>query len=238
MIYVPQCHSTNTLAADLSQKEEVREGTVVITSDQTAGRGQRGNSWESEPGKNLTFSLILKPPFLTITDQFQMNRAISLGLADYIETKVAGAVKIKWPNDILVAGKKVSGILIENHLSGNKIQLVIAGIGVNVNQKLFGYPKAGSLGAMTGKDFFLPKELDELLECLEGRYLDLRKGNFQSLEKDYLAFLYGKGLMLRFKSAGIEFDGTIAGVDEVGRLRVETANGERSFGVKEVEFLE
>jgi BirA family biotin operon repressor/biotin-[acetyl-CoA-carboxylase] ligase len=121
------------------------EGTVVITDNQYSGRGQRGNLWISEPGKNLTFSVLLKPN-VRPDQQFVLTQVVALAVADYITTKT-NAVKIKWPNDILVSDKKICGILIESSLSGAVVQFVIAGAGLNINQTVFQNPRATSLKA-------------------------------------------------------------------------------------------
>ena len=111
---MPECHSTNSLLLDLTRKISQPEGTIVITKQQSRGRGQHGNSWESEPGKNLTLSLLLKPNFLAVKQQFYLTMAFSLGVCDFLTERSIGNVKIKWPNDILVNERKVAGILIEN----------------------------------------------------------------------------------------------------------------------------
>src|SRR4051794_34289976 len=99
LVFVPECHSTNDLALQLCQQSAVLEGSVVITLNQTKGRGQRGNSWETEPGKNLTLSLIVKPAFLAIQDQFMLNVISSLGVLDYLRDSSTSKLHVKWPND-------------------------------------------------------------------------------------------------------------------------------------------
>jgi len=237
LVYVPQCHSTNTLAAELGQKVETPEGTVVITDHQTAGRGQRGNTWEAQPGKNLTFSLILKPDFLAAKDQFQLNEAISVGIARYIASFLAYKIAIKWPNDILVQDKKVCGILIENHLNSENIGCSIVGIGLNINQQSFTDPSAESIGMITGKEYLLGDEFGVLLHSLELCYLELKKGKQPELENKYLELLYRKGEIHRFASNTDVFEGTIVGVNEEGKLRINVGGVERVFGAKEVAFL-
>jgi BirA family biotin operon repressor/biotin-[acetyl-CoA-carboxylase] ligase len=237
LVYVPQCHSTNTLAAELGQKVETPEGTVVITDHQTAGRGQRGNTWEAHPGKNLTFSLILKPGFLAAKDQFQLNEAISVGIAHYIACRVVRNVAIKWPNDILVQDKKVCGILIENHINSESISCSIVGIGLNINQQSFIEPSAESIGMITGKEYHLRDEFEALLHIMEGCYLDLRNGKQAELENRYLDLLYRKDEIHLFTSHGEVFEGIISGVNEDGKLRIKVGGVDRIFGAKEVAFL-
>jgi BirA family biotin operon repressor/biotin-[acetyl-CoA-carboxylase] ligase len=237
VVYVPQCHSTNTLAAEACQKEEVAEGTIVITDDQVKGRGQRGNIWESEPGKNLTFSIVLRPVFLSVKDQFQISRAVSLAVADYLVAKGLHDVRVKWPNDVVSGQKKICGILIENHLSGSAINYAIAGIGININQEVFKNPAAGSLRQITGREYRLPDELETLIGYLEARYLELKQRTGDHLREHYRQRLYRRGASHRFRAGQDEFDGVIVDVDEIGRLRIRVEDRERVFGVKEVEFL-
>jgi BirA family biotin operon repressor/biotin-[acetyl-CoA-carboxylase] ligase len=145
LVFMPECHSTNDEALQLFKAGKGVEGSIVITSNQTAGRGQRTNTWESEPGKNLTFSILLTPHFLLAKDQFYLTVCISTALADYLKETFGETVKIKWPNDLIVQDKKVCGMLIENQLSGQQIQSCVVGIGLNVNQKKFDSEKASSM---------------------------------------------------------------------------------------------
>src|SRR5258706_12412466 len=126
--------------------------------------------------------MILKPYFLAAKDQFQLNEAISVGIARYIASRVVHNVAIKWPNDILVRDKKVCGILIENHLNSESIGCSIVGIGLNVNQQSFAVPNAESIGMITGKEYHLRNEFEVLLHTLEGCYLDLKKGKQAEME--------------------------------------------------------
>ncbi len=238
LVYVPQCHSTNALAAELDQKAETPEGTIVITDNQTSGRGQRGNSWEAQPGKNLTFSLILKPRFLAVKDQFQLNQVVSLGITDYLATVVEKKARIKWPNDIIVQERKVCGILIENHLKADGIHHSIVGIGLNINQQVFESPSAISLNLLTKEEFQLDHELALLLSMLEARYLQLKRGMHRELENHYLHLLYRKDEIHRFNAQGSEFEGIITGVDDAGKIRINVGGVERIFGAKEVAFSE
>lgn len=236
LVFVPDCHSTNSLAMDLGQRASAAEGTVVITDNQYSGRGQRGNLWISEPGKNLTFSVLLKPN-VRPDQQFVLTQVVALAVADYITTKTT-AVKIKWPNDILVNDRKICGILIESSLSGAQVQFVIAGIGLNMNQTVFQNPRATSLKLETGKEFNLNTELDELLQMLEVRYLQLREGNAAKLHQDYLQRLYRLGEQHEFNALQEFVTGSIESVDEQGRLKVSIAGTTKSFNLKEISFAD
>ncbi|WP_236612907.1 biotin--[acetyl-CoA-carboxylase] ligase [Cesiribacter andamanensis] len=120
IIYLPECHSTNTAALHLLENESLPEGAVLITDKQTAGRGQRGNNWEASPGQNLTFSVVLRPRFLPIRDQFLLTISISLAIYDLLTDLQVPALSIKWPNDLYCGTKKIGGILIESSLKTHK----------------------------------------------------------------------------------------------------------------------
>jgi BirA family transcriptional regulator, biotin operon repressor / biotin---[acetyl-CoA-carboxylase] ligase len=237
LIFVPECHSTNTLAQQLSQQSSAPEGSVVITDNQTAGRGQRGNSWETNQGLNFTFSILLKPSFLTPNQQFYLNIVIALGVFNYLRQRTDKRVSIKWPNDILVDQKKICGILIENTIQGSSIQYAIAGVGLNINQESFTSDKATSLKNTTGSDYVLSDELDVLLSQIEKKYLQLRQNHAQDLVNEYHQHLFGIGDKRNFRSDGKEFSATITGIDSIGRLKLDTQMGERVFGLKEIEFI-
>jgi BirA family transcriptional regulator, biotin operon repressor / biotin---[acetyl-CoA-carboxylase] ligase len=237
LIFVQECHSTNTLAQELNQRSSAPEGSVVITDNQTAGRGQRGNSWETTQGLNFTFSILLKPSFLKPDQQFYLNIVIALGVFQYLSQRTDSQVSVKWPNDILVNQKKICGILIENTIQGSTIQSTVAGVGLNINQQFFASEKATSLKNITGNDYVLAAELDLLLSSIEKKYLQLRQGQAKDLFREYHQHLFGLGDQRSFRSDGNAFSGVITGVDPIGRLKVNTDGGERVFDLKEIEFL-
>jgi len=235
---VPECHSTNTIAMELGQLNSAVEGTLVITDAQVAGRGQRGGSWTSEPGKNLTLSLIFKPTFLKADQQFWLTRVIALAVADYLSSKGKGSVKVKWPNDVLVDEHKVCGILIENSISGSSIQFSVVGIGLNINQLTFYKLNATSLKQVTGFDYILENELHALLQVIETRYLQLREGKRDLLERDYLKNLYRLGEQHLFITSTGSIQGTIMGVDSQGRLLLQTESGTQAYDLKDIRFAD
>jgi BirA family transcriptional regulator, biotin operon repressor / biotin---[acetyl-CoA-carboxylase] ligase len=238
VVFVPECHSTNTLALQLSQNSPVSEGTVVITRHQTAGRGQRGNTWKVEPGQNLTLSILLKPAFLSIKNQFFLNIVISLAVQDVLEEYLSStAITIKWPNDILVHGRKICGILIENQLTGSTIQSSIAGIGLNVNQADFDLPSATSMFRESKQQFDLQFVFESLLGKIEARYLQLKQQKNTNLKSGYLRVLYRRGERHSFEADGRMFEGEIIGIDEEGRLAVNVGNEMKYFEVKQIRYL-
>jgi BirA family biotin operon repressor/biotin-[acetyl-CoA-carboxylase] ligase len=238
LVFMPECHSTNSYALQLCQHSPFApEGTVVITDNQTAGRGQRGNNWITKPGENLTFSIVLKPVFLNTKDQFFLSVFTSLALKDYLQAKGGLSVRIKWPNDIYVGSKKICGMLIENVVSGNRFSNVVIGIGLNINQVQFGVDTATSLSLSLDQSFDLPCELETLLAFVEARYLKLRENDLQSMMQEYLSLMYWRGETHVFSSNANFFEGTITGLDENGRLKVLTNSGENLFEVKEISYV-
>lgn len=232
---MPECQSTNTLLADLTTRSDLPEGTLVITANQTAGRGQRGNTWTVTPGLNLTFSILFKPVFLHPANQFALVIATSLAVSDYLRRKSVYP-EIKWPNDVLVQEKKIAGMLIENSIAGETLQQSIVGIGLNINQQEWPIATATSLAMQTKKLYDLREELPILLSVLEERYLALRAGETEDQKKEYLNHLYGIGKALTFDAGGTTFPGTIETIDQAGRLVIRSAEGTRSFSNKEVAF--
>lgn len=237
--YLPTCQSTNDIAASLISSETALDGTVVITGNQTAGRGQRGNQWEAQPGQNLTFSVILQPSFLQPNEQFWLNIAVSLGISDWLATYLGDRLKIKWPNDLYVEQRKIGGILIENTLYGYSIAWSVVGIGLNINQTRFHTATATSLINETPNeyDFVLPDVLPLLLESIERRYLALRSGQRDILKTNYLQRLFRYQEESDFIADGERFRGMIVGVEESGRLAIQVGGKLRSFAFKEVEFV-
>lgn len=168
LVWLPECASTNTEAQQLAVQNRATDGCCVITDKQTAGRGQRGNQWEAAPGENLTLSVVWRPAFLPAADQFLLSQAVALAVHDWLTTLLGPSpqLRVKWPNDIFFGNQKLGGILIENTLSGTKIQHSIVGIGLNVNQRQFAVPTATSLAQVTGRDYTLPPLVARLLEHL------------------------------------------------------------------------
>lgn len=239
LVFMPECHSTNDEASRLIESNtNVVEGTVVITNKQVSGRGQRGNTWLTEHGKNLTFSILIKPSFLLAKEQFYLNKVFSLGLFDFLMKNLSGEIKIKWPNDMMANGKKICGMLIENHLQGQQIKYSIVGIGLNVNQQNFSVATATSMSLQRGEEFLLEEALPELLECLEMRYLRVRSGKFDELDCEYEKSLYWKGEKHVFKKPDEVFEGIISGVDESGKLKVNVDGTTEYFDLKQIQFLE
>ena len=231
--------STNAHALELLAKSKPNDGTVIVAHTQTAGRGQIGSSWQAAPTQNLTFSLILYPNFVAATAQFSLNQAISLGVYDFMAAHTSG-VAIKWSNDILVRGKKIAGILIENALLGTTLQHSVVGIGININQTDFvDLPNATSLTNCTQKTYDLRALLPILLGCIEARYLQLRAGQTAILQTHYLGALYqyGEEACYERTATGEVLWGKIIGIAPDGRLELLHTHGLETFGIKEIRFV-
>jgi len=237
VVYLPKCHSTNTVASELVASQPANEGTIVITDHQLAGRGQRGNSWESESGKNLTFSVILCPSFLHPSQQFELTVITSLAVAVTLEKFVLEQVCIKWPNDIYVGSKKIAGILIENTIKAHVIESAVVGVGVNVNQQHFAIDSATSIMLLKGEKIEKDLLLVELSAHLEAYYLQLRAGRIDELRSLYLSKMLGVGKQRSFSDTGGIFLGSVVGVDSAGRLEILRDNYIYQYSMKEIQFV-
>ncbi len=229
--------STNTFTQELASSKKLMEGLVVWAKAQTSGRGQRGNTWQAEPYKNLTFSLVLTPNLL-IEEQFMLSKVIALGIYDFLSFLKIENVQIKWPNDILVNGKKIAGILIENTLKQNKIGTSIVGIGLNVNQSTFPNEiKATSLKNELGVEPEIKEVLSNLLIHLEKRYLQLRAHHFKQLNEDYLAHLFGYQKPMLYQRGEQQKEGIIVGISTLGKLQLQLNGVVEEFGMKEISLI-
>ena len=213
--------------------------SVVAAVSQTAGRGQRGNRWLSEPGGNLTFSLLLKPADYPARDFMGITFLSTLVIRDWLRGEGVPAV-IKWPNDIYVGKKKICGMLIENGLEGDRIVSSVIGIGLNLNQTVFPGELVNptSLKRLTGRSYGLEQALAEIC-ALFGERLPLLDSDREALYAAYGADLFQAGLPCRYRdlASGEEFTGTIKGVTREGRLLMERDGGIRTYAFKEVGYI-
>ncbi len=239
IIELEMVDSTNTYAKELLAKEKPVEGTIVFAHEQHSGRGQMGNTWETEAGKNLTVSFILYPDFLDADKQFYLNMAISLALKDFCESVLPDEIKIKWPNDIYWHDKKLGGILIENTISGNRISSSVIGIGINVNQEEFDgtLPNPVSLLQISNFEFKLANLIEGLSVFIEKYYLQLRQLHFNFLDKGYTVALYRYQQTHEFKKGEQIIRGEINGVAKDGKLIFHSGGKEMRFAFKEIEFV-
>jgi BirA family biotin operon repressor/biotin-[acetyl-CoA-carboxylase] ligase len=239
LIFIKDLPSTNTYAATLLKTSNPPDGTVIHTNFQLAGRGQKGNKWESEDGNNLLLSIILYPSFVEPTSQFIISMALSLGIFDFL-VQYNSECRIKWPNDIYVNDDKIAGLLIENSVMGNNIENTIAGIGLNINQTKFfsDAPNPVSLSMVTGKKYDLVTCLGQLTSFLDKRYDQLVKGNNSQIKEEYISKLYKSNVWSGFRDKNGSFSGRIKSVSDIGRIQIETKSGViKEYSFKEVEFI-
>lgn len=233
--------STNSFLKEMTQNCAVENFTTVIAEVQHEGRGQAHKKWISEPYKNLIFSTFISFNNLSIGHQKYLNFAIALAVFKTLEGYQIPLLKIKWPNDILSANKKLCGILTENTIQKDKITSSIIGIGMNVNQETFSkdIPMASSIKKITGKKTDLDSLLKELLEALKKHFDLLVNDKFEILEKWYLEVLYKKDIPSMFKDAENQmFMGIVKGVATNGNLQVALENNSiQEFGLKEIKFM-
>lgn len=230
--------STNKYAQTFLQNNAVNDFTVIATETQTAGKGQINNVWESDPCKNLTFSIVLYPQIAPM-QQFIISQLVSLGIVDYFEAHGVEA-KIKWPNDIYIENCKIAGILIENTLFGNSIKHSIIGIGLNVNQTVFvSAPNPTSLKIETGRTFIIDEELISVCAKIKNRYSELAHIEKDMVTTEYLSKLFLYRVYSTYKDLNNDvFIGRIIGVNEIGKLLLETKAGIiRTFAFKELQFV-
>jgi BirA family biotin operon repressor/biotin-[acetyl-CoA-carboxylase] ligase len=232
--------STNTFLKEKVMATNAQDFTVVVTNNQTQGKGQMGAVWESEPSKNLTFSVFKKFNDFSITNRFYITKAVSLAIHKALDTLKIMNLAIKWPNDILADNKKICGVLIENMLKGNNITGTIVGIGLNVNQVEFNaLPKVTSLKKCNGVVYDLDEVLQLLLKELQVYFEMLTRNKFDELTQEYEALLYRKNKPSTFKDLnGKMFPGFIQGVTQEGKLLVLLEDEiVKEFDLKEIQLL-
>ncbi len=229
----------NRLTIEHPELAEAR--MVVVTADfQTAGRGCGTNSWESEQGKNLLFSLYLHPTWLPVMSQFVLSECVALAIRDALAQLVTEPVTIKWPNDIYVGDSKICGILIENHLSQRQIKDCVIGVGLNVNQQRFvsDAPNPVSLAQLLGRE----TDRDSLLRDVVARfdeYVQLAmSAQYGGISAAYTESLYRRKGFHPYRDGQGIFEGALVEVEDDGHLVLRTRDGEiRSYVFKEVEFI-
>lgn len=235
MIHRESVDSTNNYTANLVKTEGLSSGTVILADEQFAGRGQRGAEWVVEPGMNLTFSVYLEVVNLSVENQFDLSKLVALSICHFLE-KIGIRAEVKWPNDILVKGNKIAGVLIENIISGSGRLKSIVGIGININQMRFGKFRATSVQCELGSFYPIKDALFSFLESfriVSNELID----NPNLLHERYLANLYQYKTKNFYEDESGTFEGEIQGIEPTGRLIVRKGNQEVSYDLKEIKFL-
>lgn len=238
LVILDQVDSTNNYTANLIKTGNIQHGTVILSYNQQSGRGQRGTAWSSDPYKNIAFSIYLKHAYATLGNYHFLSYAIALAVKDLLE-QYGITPKIKWPNDLLVEDKKISGILIENQLSGRDWVSSIVGIGMNVNQRFDSETNfvATSMTKLLNRELDLEALSYQLVEKIERRYEQFRKGEYTDLSREYADSMWRIG-----EYTEAEIDGEckvvrIQGTDENGLLLLVVDDSLFSFDIKEVKFF-
>ena len=233
-------NSTNTYLKNLLKEKQVKDLGCIWALSQTQGRGQQGAKWLSEPGKNLTFSILKKFENLSSEYHFLLNMEVSLAIFRALKKLYIPDLAVKWANDILSSKKKICGILIENTLHKEQISASIIGIGVNVNQVFFNdLPNVSSLQKIMGHPFDLEEVLLLICQELEVSLKSLSPTRFETMLDEYHTHLFRKDKPSTFEYPnGERFMGYIRGVSHNGQLQVEQEDAlMSSFSLKEIKLL-
>ena len=239
IIRVEETDSTNNWI--IRHEENLSGVTLVYCVNQTSGRGQRGNTWESEPGKNITASIIFHPDNFPACQQFVISEAVALSIVDFLASMDVRA-KVKWPNDIYVEDKKICGILVEHKILGSEISRTIAGFGININQTRFisEAPNPISVKIITGEEHDIDNAVKSLASFLE-KYLNSLSFDNSRIHEDFLSKLWRKDdVFYPFfdRKKNMRINARIKNVAKDGRLiLIDDGGNERDYVFKEVEFL-
>ena len=237
MVYI---FDTVTSTNDVAREPQYVHGDIICADYQTAGRGQRGHVWQAAAGENLIFSAVLTPTFLPVREQFMLSECVALALTDTfaafgIETR------IKWTNDIYAGDRKLTGVLIEQNVTGSTISRSIVGIGINVNQTRFdpALPNPVSMAQLLGRRTDRDAVLGEFSKNLMFRYDRLESGDRTTISEDYRALMYRLGEMHPYRMAdGTVVEAAIEGVRPSGALILRHADGRRGeYAFGEAEFI-
>ncbi|MBO7186101.1 MAG: biotin--[acetyl-CoA-carboxylase] ligase [Alistipes sp.] len=236
LYYKTETTSTNDDARD----RQYGHMDIIWAEHQTSGRGQRGHSWHSHSGENITFSIILTPTFLPATEQFLISEIAALALVDTLK-EYDIECRIKWTNDIYAGDNKIVGILIEHTLAGMNLSRTVIGIGLNVNQLSFPeeLPNPTSMAVERGITFDRREILDTFSTKIAALYDLLESGQKEAIESRYRMSMYHRDEQHTYAYAdGVEFRATIRGVRPSGELCLEHEDGiVREYAFKEVEFV-
>lgn len=228
LLHYKMLDSTHDHALSLLSKTRPEPGTVIMADYQTKGRGQWNKSWVSEANKNLLCSIIQYPDFLKVQEIFKLNMVLSLSIVDLLETYKVEDVKIKWPNDILVNGAKIAGLLIGNSFSGQQIEYSVLSIGVNINQERFTIADKQVTSMTRERDqiFVVAFVLRDWLQYLDYYWSALRSGDHAEIIRKYNDRIYRLNELnaVTFVEQNEKKDAIITGVEADGRLALKINN--------------
>jgi BirA family biotin operon repressor/biotin-[acetyl-CoA-carboxylase] ligase len=237
LIILEKTDSTNNYAMGLVQKGAAVDGQRVFAYRQTAGKGRRGKSWQSETGANILLTINAQMQWLPVKEQFQLSAAIAVGCLDFFSRYLQENISIKWPNDIYINDRKAGGILIENVIKGSLWQWSVIGIGLNVNQETFETGlNAVSLRQVTGEKYEVIQLADMLYQSIQQRIIQLKDGEFNQILLRYNEHLFCKNRQVGLKKGNTIFTTTVKAVSAAGSLLTEDVL-ERQFEFNDVEWL-
>lgn len=239
LIKLDAIDSTNDFLKSLSSQDELENFTVVTAENQTKGKGQMGEKWSSEKGKNLIMSVLVKDFLFDNEQVFNLSIVVSLAVLETLKSLNIPDLCIKWPNDIMSYNKKIGGILIENTLKSDGRIVSVVGIGINVNQTNFEeLPRGSSLAVISGKTFD-KNDLTILITEKIKEKTELWKTTSSVFWEDYFNSLFKKGIPMPFKNLQDKnFMGIIQGVSSIGKLQVLLEDDSVSeFEIKEIQML-
>ena len=226
--------STNDDLRNYVKDMQPQQPTVLWTPNQFQGKGQAGNVWHSAPNENLTFSLYIPDLRLPVGQSFELNKWVSVTLAEWLENHNTPEIQIKWPNDILSGQKKIAGILIESSVKNKHLQPLAIGVGVNINQLEFpGLPHATSMRLQTEKDF----DVESLFTSCSQALIDALTTPLNLCTNPYLDRMYGYQKPGKFIQNDTPFEGVISGVHDDGRLMIQTEEEQLLFAPKTLKFV-
>ena len=231
--------STNYYLKALAKKESLENFTTVIAEKQLKGKGQMGSQWNSEAGKNLTMSILVKSDLTTTQTIFNINVAVALSIITVLDSLNIPKVSVKWPNDIMAGNKKLGGILIENAIKSDGTVSSVIGIGLNINQSNFlNLPKATSLLLEMQQEFDKEMLMNKIVEKLQN-YIEMLPINSDNLWETYHNRLFKKGIPMPFQLAdGRKIMGIIEKVSREGMLELLLDDDSlQHFGVKDITML-
>ncbi|WP_424494997.1 biotin--[acetyl-CoA-carboxylase] ligase [Salinimicrobium sp. GXAS 041] len=238
-IKVNAIDSTNSFAREMFKEKPSIAATCITAKEQLKGRGQRGTTWSTKPGQNLTFSIIWPKPAVFLANQFQISAVVSTAIVEGLEKMNVPRLKVKWPNDIMAANLKIAGILIENVITEGNISASIIGVGLNVNQTDFKHlSTAASMKLVTGRHFDLDEVQDSLLPYLENALQNMKDVRSEIILKRYQERLFRINIPSTFQLPDLTlFTGIIAGVSQNGKLLVRREDDVlQEFDLKEIKL--
>lgn len=237
IIKLKSVDSTNNYAAKLVNEGVLSDGAVIMAHDQHGGRGQMGTSWDTKAGLNLTFSVVLKSLKVELKHQFDISMLVAVSLSECLDLYGLSS-DVKWPNDVLVEGKKIAGVLIESSLRGTLIKNVVIGIGLNVNQEMSENDRI-SLSMTLGRQLVLDEVLEVFLDILDANILKYSNSAYSDIKAKYMSKLYGRdGVTVIEQASGQHITGRIDDVQRNGTLVFKTEPGEpRMYDLKEIKFI-